>query len=796
MRAKKQFFYIVLGMSLFIIFFLKTDDASASPTTLHPFDSNLVPSGIAGDKLLDPYDLKTTTVFRPLTYDDGNNKGNNNLFINKDKNSISPINNGFSSSPINHGGSYISLWGKSAKAGVLWSNDAYKMDLDKDQYFSFWIWGGDTDTTSNYSTGGLTFSIQNDPRQQNAYSYDNVSGTLNSNDSIKLAPDETFGMYAADDNAPHLGNVVQNSWSLNLDNRINSSGQINDSFDKGVYQGVPTTGQIYISTSYPGDSSSYLPTTTSIGTTAYTLARNQVDISNISYANGVGMWHHLRLLYQAPKDDGDKGTMTYWFNDIYEDGSSNTNSGTDSVDTQANPRRIERTVSIDLNKLDLTKNADGKRLARWGITYRVDSSKGSSDMVIENASPVMNVSVDPEVIDVTQDNRVLTEDNDYVNSGDKLIFRNTLSYNRGVTDWTNISAVVGVPTGTNLNTTDYGSVTYGKTSPTTVAINKPTVSDNYLQYKLTKGIAASDTATTASKAVVDVNMTAQAADNTEIKVPGISSYFNGDYYIGRTTSKSFIIRGKQVKDLQLSSTTSDPIKAFPSGNVEINGSLKYKDKSTFVNPGAEVYLSINNQTAKQINVPIKNIGDTELDISDAISKELTSELQNDQLNTGNNTLTIYARDSLGNKSNTLTFTIDVVNKSAVLQLNTEGYSFKNINAFYKGLVGRKGDWKVNVNSVNTNWNLTASASLLTQENSFDKTIDTFNGNIVYKSNQNIEAMGEPIEIARSDGDSETGTTIIGQNWLPSEGILLQSNGKTKQGGKYKGTINWDLVQGP
>ena len=151
---------------------------------------------------------------------------------------------------------------------------------------------------------------------------------------------------------------------------------------------------------------------------------------------------------------------------------------------------------------------------------------------------------------------------------------------------------------------------------------------------------------------------------------------------------------------------------------------------------------------------------------------------------------------MGNKSNTLTFTIDVVNKSAVLQLNTEGYSFKNINAFYKGLVGRKGDWKVNVNSVNTNWNLTASASLLTQENSFDKTIDTFNGNIVYKSNQNIEAMGEPIEIARSDGDSETGTTIIGQNWLPSEGILLQSNGKTKQGGKYKGTINWDLVQGP
>lgn len=794
---KLSCFLAIILLTVISSFLVDVTDIQADPPALSPFNSNDVPSGVAGDKVIDPYDEKTTTIFRPLTYDNGSGLGNSNKFLNGTNNPIAGINNGFSTNPINHGGGYLSLWTKSNHAGVMWSNDAYKMDLDKDQYFSFWFWGSDQDMTTKYSNGGIAFAIQNDPRQQNAYSYDNVNGTATTDAALKLSPAESLGLFAADQNVPHLGSAVKNSWALSIDSYDNKSGNINDSFDKGVYQGVPITGQVYLSTSYPGEADSYLPFTTANGTTAYTIPRTAVDTSNMSLANGVGMWHHLRLLYQAPKDGGNQATMTYWFNDIYTNGSSNTNSGPDSVDTQANPRKIQRTTTIDLSKLHVTQDSDGKRLVRWGLTYRDDAATTSGgSFVIENASPVMNVSVEPEVIDVTQDNRVLTDDNEYVNSGDQLIFRNVLNYNRGVTNWTNIKSVIGVPTGTILNKSNYGNVTYGTGSNTSsVAIQNATVSGAYMSYALTKGLAASETTTTSPHAVMDVNMSAQAADNTDVKVPGITSYFNGDYYVGTTTSKSFIIRGKQTKDLQLSINESSPIKAFNGGNVNISGSLKYGDDSAFVSPGASIYLNVNGSDKSALTVPVASTGDKSIDISDAVSQELTKELKNNELNVGDNQVTIYARDSLGNVSNKVSLTINVSDQSVVLDLDSNGYSFKDIQALYSGLVERKGDWKVNVDAVNSAWNLSASASSLEYTDALDQ-VHAFDGGLVYKKGNEIQAMDVNVPISSSADNTGTSTTIIGQNWLSDEGILLQSDGKNNTKGKYTGTIFWDLVQGP
>lgn len=103
---------------------------------------------------------------------------------------------------------------------------------------------------------------------------------------------------------------MKNSWALSLDYYPNTSGQINDSFDKGVYQGIPTTGNVYLSTGYPGEEASYTPNLLSNGTSSYTLPRTDVDVGNASYAGGKGMWHHLRILYQAPTDGGDSAHVT------------------------------------------------------------------------------------------------------------------------------------------------------------------------------------------------------------------------------------------------------------------------------------------------------------------------------------------------------------------------------------------------------------------------------------------------------------------------------------------------------
>lgn len=756
---------------------------SATPTPLHPFDYDTIPSGIPGDKLLDPYDKKTDTLFRPLTNTkDGSNINN---FPNGTRNNISPVNNGFSNAVINQGGSYLALWASGSTAGVVWSNDRYKMDLDKDQYFSFWIWNQDTNISTNRSTGGLSFAIQNDPRQQNAYSYNNSGVTGATAANMLLAPDETFGIYAADENIPHLSNAVLNSWALSLDSYPNTSGKINDSFDQGIYQGVPSLGSVYLSTGYPGEDSTYTPIVGSDGMTHYTLPRTDIDRSNMSYEGDQGMWHHLRILYQAPADGGNDAHMTYWFNDIFEDGSTNTNMTTDS---QTNPKMVERKVPVDLSKLHVTKDSDGKRLVRWGITYKNDSKQGNERMVVENASPVMNISSSGEVIDVTQDNRVLTPENKYVNPNDQLILRYSLNYNRGVTDWSEIKSITSIPKGFNLNTSIFGSITYGSDAP--INITSPAISDGYLQYKFGKNLSMTN-----PQAVMDINGVAQAADNTDLAVNGIENYFNGAYYIERVPAQSFIIRGRRTKDLQLKTTSEGTIQAFPGGTVNVNGTLNYGDGTAFVDPGAEVYMNVNGTDKDPINASVKNSGDTTIDISDLISNELTSELHAGDLKTGNNTVKIYSRDSFGNKSNELTFTINVSDKSVLLDFDPEGYSFTDIQSFYKGLVYRKGNWKVNVDSVNSTWSLTANASAMTYVDSQNQ-VHTFDGELVYKNGQKIEAMDHSVGIKQSGSTAETGTTEIGEKWPTDEGVLLKSNGNESVKGKYTGTISWNLVQGP
>jgi len=517
---------------------------------------------------------------------------------------------------------------------------------------------------------------------------------------MQFAPDETLGVFAADQNSPHLGNAIQNSWALSLDMHQNISGKINDAFDEGVYQGVPSTGNVYISSGYPGEESTYLSGVIGGG---YRMPRTSVDVGNMSYANDVGMWHHLGVLYTAPKDGGNDADVTYWFNDIFEDGSKNTNTGATAVDTQANPKALERTYPVDLTKLHVNRDADGKRLVRWGLVGRDDSGSSKLTVTFENASPVIDVDIKPQIIDVTQDNRVLTPENLYVNSNDVLIIRYTSTYNSGISPWSSVKSYIKIPDEIHLNDSDYGSITFGDTTHT---ITNPTYGQDYLQYKWPQSLDSAN-----KNAVMDINANVQAKE--------------------------------------------------------------------------------------ALNVPINASGDNKtLDISDAISKELNQEFTDGKLNDGDNTVTVYSRDSLGNKSNTLTFIIKILNKTANLVLDSNDYEFNDMQAMQTGLIERKGTWKVNVYSVNSGWSLSASAGPLTLTSNFDNSIYRFDGEMVYKDGQTVSSMTDQVPIASSNDDTSTATTVIGSNWSSDDGILLKSNGDTDMAGQYNGVINWDLVQAP
>lgn len=787
----KRFEYLLLAIIFTVLISLIPQNVKAETTTLHAFDGTTVPSGLVKSQLLDASNVNDMKpVFAPLHHDYfGSSLNNVNQLPDGTPNGLIFIGNMFTSNPANVDGAYASLWTKNGPQGVLFNNKNYKMDVDNDQHFSFWFFDGSPSYVTNPVKGGFAFVMQNDSRGDQAISLNDDSAT-----SMKLAPSETLGVFGSDDRSPHLSGAIKNSWALEFDMDQNKSGTINDSFDMGVYQGTPSTGKVYISASYPGESSSYLPGVAANGSTYYTIPRSNVEESNLSYENHVGMWHHLDISYEHPSSGSNIAHVTYKFNDINEDGTKNTNSGPNAVDTQANPKFIEHTESLDLSKLGITSSL---RTVNWGLISRNDGYNPSVNtqddvgyVVIESASPALNIDITPQIIDVTQDNRVLTPTDNYVNDGDQLIIRNNMKYIEGQWDWSTIKTYTKIPTGMTLNTPDSGSVKYSDN--TSENIQSPTVTSNNMVYTLSKAITSSN-----RTASMDVKMQANNTTTKDLKINGIESNFNGNYYNGHTNTQAFIIRPKKVRNLVLSSTSSANITAFSGSNISVDGLLKYADSSAFEGPGAELYMKVNDSNVDPVHVDVKKDGDNSIDISDEISAELTKELNSGVLNTNDtgNTFELYARDSFGNKSNVLKFNIKISDKSVTLGLSNDNYEFNDIQSFYKGLIHRKGTWIVDVNAVDSAWTLSATASSLVTKDAAGQT-STFDGEMIYKSGTSIKELNSPVEI--DSAEKETGSTLtrIGEEWPLDAGILLDSNGGAQVSGKYMGTISWDLVQGP
>lgn len=623
--------------------------------------------------------------------------------------------------------------------GALWSTDDTSLDVDKSHTISMWIY-----FNTGAIDGGLAFVLQNDPRGAKALS------TITKDSKTALAPSETLGVFAADqNNLTHLSGAIQNSWALEMDTELNNSGLIDNSFDNGL----STTGNMHIAAGYPDKESSYTP----LSNGAYSLNHDNPDYHQVGNEGEGYYWHHLVITYN-PNGDG-TANITYKFNDKNQDGTKNTNTGTE---TATNPIESSKTYKVDLSNFNLKS---GQKL-RWGLVGR-----GSLATIetLESVDTVVDASITSDTIDTTQD-RVLSGSNDYVNAGDKMTLRYNLKYKSGQVDWAKIYSKINIPD--NLTVTG-GIINYGNgTSETLTAAE---VKNGVLGHQLKQSLNSSnDTAT------VDVYATTPSLVTKDTKVSGKDATFLGDTYVGDVTTQDFTIRNNVTKDLNISSTSSSSMAINKSENATIAGNLKYGDGSNFDSYGADLYVNIDGEDQATIEVTTSD-DSSQINFSEILSGE--------SLGVGSHTVKIYAKDSYGNTSKTLTFTITVADKYANLVVGGD-YSFDSMNSMYVGTVRRKGDWDIKVNTSNSSWKLSASATKLTGTDG-----DDFSGAIIYKNGDSVQTMQDQVVEIGESSDPQTGTIDIDKEyWKNSDtGILLQSNRGSKESKKYTGEIKWTLT---
>ncbi|WP_125763378.1 hypothetical protein [Companilactobacillus hulinensis] len=158
-------------------------------------------------------------------------------------------------------------------------------------------------------------------------------------------------------------------------------------------------------------------------------------------------------------------------------------------------------------------------------------------------------------------------------------------------------------------------------------------------------------------------------------------------------------------------------------------------------------------------------------------------------------MTVTATDVYGRKSAPLDVSFTYVEN--ILKLNVGDYSFRtvNLNEINNGLVHRKGDWNINVDSYKTNWDLSATGSDMYKQLG-DGSTQKLNGNMVYVDKNNQSHLLDDQLIDQDDTGSDTEkNTNVSDDWTSNEGILLDLY-SSDVSGTYTGTINWTLVQAP
>lgn len=650
--------------------------------------------------------------------------------------------------------------GKEHQFGSVWSNvDAGNyIDLSKRQTLSMWMYFGNT----KYNAGdGMAFVMQNDPKGIDAFARDaNGNGTGG----------ETLGVWGstADGSLPWTTALrgVQNSWALEFDTYANpqpesdvSSVSYDNKFDMQFFTMDITNNTNHIGSNYPGLTSTY--------DYDLSLKHNQpFEFVDKYPGNGIaskdqraflgnGRWRHLVLQW-----DPETQAMTYTFDDVFFNAS-------DGEDGTPSPKyTVTETMPIDTKNFNLE---DGNTKIRWGFTGSTGSAVENNFVIFESIPALVEGDAKAQITNVTQ--------NKVVNSGDRVIDGDTLDvqyqlkYLSGSQSWQDITAQLTLP---EHMTYTSAQVTYPNTDKPAETIDLAGLTNYEVTHKLAQVLDHNTT-------IANIDFIGTATGSTsDVTVPAETSHFLGSNLIEDATTNSFVI--KAAKPLTIA-TTQNTIQVNRNKAAVLPGTVKYVDGTALDNSQITLYATVNDQTK-----PLTELAS----VGSSVNGTYQLTIPADQLTVGQNTVTVYAMDNDGNKSNSVVYTVDVRGIVSLTASKTVDFN-KGMSGTVSQLLGRKGQWSVRLVDTRSSgkpWAVQAKTTELYQG------ATKLNGAIVYvnangtKTPLTDNATTVASGVKTTDQITDTEVTDV---WTEDTGLFVETTG-TNTVGAYKGTITWTATE--
>ncbi|WP_125673064.1 hypothetical protein [Companilactobacillus allii] len=646
--------------------------------------------------------------------------------------------------------------------GSIWGDinkDNY-IDLNNNQTLSMWLYfGRPVDPSLPAGVGdGMAFVLQNSGIDAISR-YTGPKPSHNPSAVNKLGIGESMGVWGTDFNYDHgatsttsiAKTAIQKSWAMEFDTFLNKATNYDDISGEGFSFDNLQNGQ-HIGANYPDSPSSYRQQTaydyhstgTPLARDYYVLSHDGPGSLSLTDAN----WHHITYNWNAATE-----TMNYSFNDKKLDGTHINDAYTGSY--QIDPSHFK----LSDNKL------------RWGFTGSTGKYFENNLVVFESIPSFVSADSSVSIKDNTLDKVLSTSDN-YVDAGDDLSFIYNLNFESGSKEWENILASMNLPSQVSFES---ASIKYGD-DPNVEVIPASEFSNSSVQHLLQRNLSNSN-----KQATIEIHTKVKPVTSA-VSVPKSHASFKGDNFIIDDDAQAFNIRYKDISTLNLSTDVEgtinyDNLMSAPETTV-INGLVKNSTGKVIDNSTTDVHTELNG-VKQSYKLNGQNPG------------EFVVNVKRSDLIAGKNTLTIYAEDVSGKKSNEIKIIFDIGGGLTFGVVND--VSFKTINQGLKDqLVQRQSGWRVEVVDGRTpgqSWDLQAKADNLYSDN------DTkLNGNLVFKDEDgNLSSLIDYQSVkTHIKNITDVQTIDVAGLWTKNAGILLQMN-EVNPSGKYTGKIHWNLI---
>ncbi|MCT3565819.1 hypothetical protein EFR94_00220 [Levilactobacillus brevis] len=715
-----------------------------------------------------------------------------------------------SSNASSTGTQAMQLTSDAVKGGsTVWSKDAFKFNLFKNQKASMWMYFGNKKDTAG---DGMAFVLQN--QGTNAYSDQGQSlgvwGVDRSSDTIGT---KTANLVA--------DTAIQDSWALEFDTFPNTTqpdtsgiktvggllatkpadkdiaaansantkiADLGTGFDSDV-----GSGEVHIASNYPGDPSTYdvekLVTVTQgiwgtgtnssiLGVPAggagnkYTYYWTKMNHEGVlkttdrSYMSD-GNWHHLTLDYKAPTTVGGFGSMTYTYNDKNPQTGAVQTSGAYYGDENA---EMSKTVDIDPSKLGATSD---NPLVWWGFTGSTGENTENSLVAFEQIPNVANINSSGTMTDTTT-NKVIS-DKSTIQGNDHVKVNYNVSYDSGTSAWENIKSKIAVPQNITYKT---AKITYTKKSGATetVTLDSSDISQNGIDLQLDHDLNNESDSDYVS---ADITLTGVAKNpSTQTTIAATTGSFTGTQAIASVDIPSFKVAPSTL-NLQL-----DQSKVTASGDSDVQLTGKITSTAT---------LDSNDKLILHPSINGNDLTTSKLSTTDKPGI-FTVSVPVKQLSSGENTFEVYATDSTGNSSNTGAVTITLGSLSFGTVSDSAAFKDTTLDGSQQ-TAGTNGDWNLNVQdtrAVGSQWTLSAKIS-----QPFKVNDQALKGSLMYKTANGTEAItadNTPI-VTHTKTASDSSTTNVAGSWNTDSGLLLDV-GSSNTAGTYSGQLTWTLQDAP